>query len=246
MWENGVPHPFRDLKRFAPDKVGDAASANLYINFGLIPVIGDIMKCLKLKAIIDGRVKEIKRLHSDKGLRRTVTVYKGSNRVTGPSTVQSNFGFFSQETTIVTTQEVRVHCRWYPAAEFLPWDHVDDDMVKLATKAVLGLSLTQLDTYWEALPWSWLIDWMSTCGNYMRASRNIIPCSLPITTVMRHTKSEWALSPSNVNGTAQVSAARVTVEDKDRVLWPVFPTATLAFLTEDQMGIVSSLAVQRL
>jgi hypothetical protein len=245
-FDKGLPHPFRNLERFAPNSVGEAASLNLYVNFGLLPILGDIQKCLQLKKIMNDRIKEIKRLHGAKGLRRTVTVWDGSTRAEGPFTAQSVFGFYSQPATVITTEQVRTHCRWFPAAEFLPWDHDDGDMVKQAYKAVLGLSLTQLDTYWEALPWSWLIDWMSTCGSYFRASRNIIPCSLPITTVMRHTKTEWSFGPSNTNGTAQVAPGRVIIEDKSRVLWPVFPSAHLAFLTKDQMGIVSSLAVQRL
>lgn len=247
MWRQGIPHPWRNLKSFGPETVGEAASLNLYINFGLAPLIGDLMKCLDLKRIINGRVRELQRLHSGKGLRRTVTVYKGSKRIDeGPSVVQSNFGFFTQRIVVTTTQEVRVHCRWFPAPEFFPWDHVDDDLVKQAYKAVLGLSLTQLSTYWEALPWSWLIDWMSTCGAYFQATRNIIPCSLPFTAVMRHTRTERTFTDSSTNGTARISDALAINEEKDRVIWPVLPSATLTFLSEDQMGIVSSLAVRRL
>ncbi|DAD51677.1 maturation protein [ssRNA phage Zoerhiza.1_28] len=224
---------------------GALGRANLYVEFGLKPIVGDLIKVLDLKRLINQRVKELQRLRSEKGLRRTVTVYDGSTHGMWNAVVQSNFQFFTTDAAYITSERVRVHCRWYPAAFSLPWETTDDDMVKQAYKALLGLDLTQWDTYWEALPWSWLIDWMSTCGQYFRATRNIIPARLGAVTVMRHTRTEWNFGQCR-NGDAVCSPAHVVREDKDRVLAPVSPSATLTFLTPGQMGIVSSLAVQRL
>ncbi len=227
--------------------VGFAGRSNLFWRFGIAPLVEDWMKLLKFKDICNQRIKELKRLHQTGGLKRTVTVYKGTNQSdVADWVVQSNFGYYVVPSKWTTNEEVRVHCRWFPAATFFPFDADDGDLVAQARRAVLGRSLSNLDTYWEALPWSWLIDWCSTCGAFFRATRNVLPASLSSVSVMRHQRTEFWMGPSNVSGSASVEPCTVVLDTKDRTLSTVFPSATLNFLSGDQMGIVSSLAVRRL
>jgi len=240
----------RDAPKLLRNKfrlLGLAGRSNLYVQFGLVPLMEDILKLLDLKKVIDSRVKELQRLHdpSGRGLRRTVTVYTGSTTSQWDEVYQSNLGFYHGPVRQITTEVVRVHCRWLPDIGFFPWDRDDSDLVHQARRAVIGMDPTQLDTLWEALPWSWMIDWMSTCGTYFKANRNVIPAILNAVTVMRHTKTEYTGGVSN--GTdSKVSPFTVSLETKLRSIGAVFPTATLTFLSENQMGLVSSLAVRRL
>jgi len=227
--------------------LGSFGSNYLRSEFGVKPIARDLYKLFYFKNILNSRINELKRLNSQGGLKRTVAVYRGSQTAPVQNWVyQSNFGFFSGGGHWTTTELVKVHCRWLHAASFFPCDTDDGDLVKQATNAILGLSTTQWDTYWEALPWSWLIDWMSTCGTFFQATRNIVPASLSSVSVMRHTRSEYVAPASNINGTAQCSAWTAIREDKSRVLSTIFPTATMNFLTEDQMAIVASLAIRKL
>lgn len=245
-WSKKSSNIFRDSADQG-NLAGFAGRSNLFWNFGVAPLVQDLMKLLHFKDVVNSRIKELKRLHANGGLKRTVTVYSGSNQSQVLSwLVQSNFGFYTVPSKWTTTEEVRTHCRWFPAATFFPFDSDDGDLVKQARAAVIGMSLSNWGTYWEALPWSWLIDWCSTCGAYFAATRNVLPASLSSVSVMRHTRTEFWMGSSNVSGTASVSPCTVTLETKDRTLSSVFPSATLNFLTEGQMGIVSSLAVRRL
>lgn len=242
--QNLAPSKFGDRN---PNLLGFSGRSNLTWRFGIAPLFQDLMKLLHFKDTVNSRINELKRLHSEGGLKRTVTVYNGSNQsAIADWLVQSNFGYYVVPSKWTTTEEVRVHCRWFPAATFFPFDADDGDLVKQARAAVLGTSLSNWGTYWEALPWSWLIDWCSTCGAYFAATRNVLPASLGSVSVMRHTRTEFWMGQSNVNGSASVEPCIVTIDTKDRTLSTVFPSATLNFLSEDQMGIVSSLAVRRL
>jgi len=230
-----------------PNLLGFAGRSNLAWRFGIAPLYQDVLKLLKFKDIVNQRIKELKRLHASGGLKRTVTVYNGSNQSDlADWLVQSNFGYFVVPSKWTTTEEVRVHCRWFPAATFFPFDADDGDLVSQARRAVLGTSLSNWDTYWEALPWSWLIDWASTCGSFLRATRNVLPASLSSVSVMRHTRTEFWMGRSNVNGGASCDPCSVIIDSKLRSLSTVFPSATLNFLSGEQMGIVSSLSVRRL
>jgi hypothetical protein len=220
-------------------------TTNLKYQFGLKPLIGDLLKLTMLKQAINRRVAELQRLHSEKGYRRTVTVYSGTVTDSSNEVYQSNFGYYSGHMTKVTSEVVRVHCRWYPSATFFPWDEKDGDLCKLATKALLGWTV-DYTTIWEALPWSWLIDWCSGVGNFINAGRNTVGATLGSVTVLRHQRTEYCGAASNVNGTAQVEPWSVLRHTKDRTLSSVFPTATFEFLNNSQMGIVGSLAVRGL
>jgi len=234
------------IKHMGDSLLGKIANTNLKWQFGIAPLLSDLNKLLDLKDKINHRVEQLQRLNSRKGYRKTVKVYKGTGSQLNQSWVyQSNFGFFRGTVGIVTTEEVKVHCRWVTSASFFPFQ-VDHDLVRLARKSLLGWDFTNWSPYWEALPWSWLIDWCSTCGDYFQATRNTVGGTLSSVTVMRHTRTEISGSESNKDGAAQCSGFRVVRHDKRRTLRPIFPTATLAFLTKSQMGIVASLAARTL
>jgi len=70
-----IPLLIKNAGQSLPARLG---TWDLKYQFGIKPLVGDLVKLLILKKVIDGRIKEIKRLHSQKGLRRTVQVYSGS------------------------------------------------------------------------------------------------------------------------------------------------------------------------
>jgi hypothetical protein len=217
------------------------AQANLRYQYGIRPLVSDLTKLLHFSDVVDRRVKEIERLVSSHGLRRTTGVFSGSANTVLSRTVQSDGILVTGDFSGTTTQDVRVHCRWLPTD--VPRLHAPGAMRSLARRAVLGLTLDQ-STLWEAMPWSWLADWASNVGTFFKANRNIVPAVLSDVSVMRHTRTEYSWGGFS-DGDTSVTPINAVRESKQRATSFVAPTAQIPFLNGVQMGILASLAITR-
>lgn len=223
--------------------------SNLAYNFGIAPLVGDLVKLLRFQDQVERRIKEIDRLVSKKGLRRTVEVATYNADATAVHTVQSQGLLLDKTFNRSSTLTMKVHCRWLPQPHAsLKWLRTTKAQRALAKKAVLGLTV-DFSTAWELIPFSWLIDWGYSMGQYLAAQRNIIPATLSGVHVMRHTRSNWRTSgSSHTSGSGHkyhFSAVSVVKERKLRAPSFVAPIAHFPFLSGKQMGIVASLAVAR-
>lgn len=236
-------HEVPDLLRHEGDSfMKRAAGLHIKSEFGIQPIVSDLVRLLTFKHVINSRVKELERLHRSGGLKRTVGIYKGSNTLQGDWTVQTNFGFYTVPSRWITSEEVRVHCRWFPSATFFPFETNDAPLIQQASRAVKGLTI-DMSTAWQLIPWTWLMDWCGSVGDYLAATRNVVGATLASVSVMRHQRTEFHMGPSNVNGTARVSPCVVVKETKNRTLSTVFPEAHMPFLTEGQLGIAAGLTI---
>lgn len=228
------------------DATTRAANSNLMYQFGIGPLVSDLVKLTNFKDQVDRRVGEINRLIENKGLRRTMKIANYSKTGITNRILQSQGWYVQEDLTWVSTQEVKAHCRWLPTPSF-PADRSDDRMRNLAKRAVLGITL-DASTMWEAMPWSWLIDWGSTFGTYFKSQRNIIPAVLSGVHIMRHTRTEYTHPGLDQPPTFPhwLSSTRVVVDKKQRAPSFVAPTAHFPFLNGRQVGILASLAVTRL
>lgn len=217
------------------------ANANLRYQYGILPLVGDLTKLLHFQAQVDRRVQEIERLATSRGLRRTIGVFSGSANDALSRTIQSDGILVTGVFDGVTTQDVRVHCRWLPTD--VPALRAPNAMRRLARRAVLGLTLDQ-STLWEAMPWSWLIDWCTTTGAFFKASRNIVPAILSDVSVMRHTRTQYTWG-GFIDGDTRITPINIVRESKQRATSFVAPSAHIPFLNGTQMGILASLAITR-
>lgn len=216
---------------------------NLMYQFGIYPLVGDLVKLLRLNDQVNRRVNEIARLRAQHGLRRTVGIGNYSATATVNKFIQSEGLTIREDFQVITELGIKAHCRWMPAGDCLslasPMATRD-----LARRAVLGLTIDN-STLWELIPWSWLIDWGTDLGQYFAAHRNLIPATLSDVSVMRHTRTvaEW---PGKSQDDWSCSGIRYVRENKTRATSFVAPVAHLPFLSANQVGIVASLAVTRL
>lgn len=229
--------------------LGTAGRANLAYNFGIAPLVGDLVKLLRFQDQVERRIKEIDKLVGMTGLRRTVSVETYNADATAVHTVQSQGLLLDKTFNRSSTLTIKAHCRWLPQPDVsMKWLRTSKAQRALAMKAVLGLKL-DFSTAWELVPFSWLADWGSTIGDYLKAKRNIIPAQLIGVTVMRHTRSSWRTSgSSHTTGNGHkyhFDAVNVVKERKLRQTASVAPVAQFPFLSGKQLGIVASLAVAR-
>jgi len=242
-----LPEMLHLLWNAGKNLIQDAGRANLAYDFGVKPVVEDMYKLLDFQQRIDRRVKELKRLVSKGGLRRTITTGTDANAYVANWVTQSNGVFISVPARAVGTTVQRVHCRWVPAEGISAFES-PAAMRKLAKRAVYGSTL-DLKTMWDIIPFTWLVDWFTNIGKYLAASRGVVPATLATCVVMVHSRTEWSSDEYSriQNGKPLVQEAiRVIRETKSRT--SVSPTLDAHFplLDGEQKGILASLMAAKI
>lgn len=218
------------------------AKANLAYHFGWKPLMSDLLGMMNFANVVKDRRKELEALFNS-GLRRTRELGSGSST----SQVLNNPIFSIKDpwfVDITRTTQVRVwgHCKWKPNG--LP-PRTDEEMRRLAIRAAYGLTIDPA-TAWELIPFSWLVDWCSSVGNYLAAQRNIVNATPYDIVIMRHTKTLTSSVTRKAPATLVVgSPPKVLRESKVRN--PASPSlnAYLPAFTAKQLSILGSLAILR-
>lgn len=219
------------------------AKYNLKYQFGIRPLVSDLLSMLDWVALVEKRKKELEAL-AEKGLRRRRLLDRGVNVSSETKVLNSDAGVYANvKLEHERTAEVHGFVRWFPAPGF---PNTDASLLSAARRAVFGLTIDGA-TAWELIPFSWLIDWYGSIGTYLMATRNIIPCSHSIPLVMPHYKLKTS-TRSIVFDVPWLSCSSYveTQEYKNRALAVASPlTARLPFLTGRQLSILASLFVVR-
>jgi hypothetical protein len=239
-----LPEILMLLRKKGDSIIRNRARENLAYQFGFKPLASDLLKISNFSDQVANRVKELERLRSGNGLRRTIALGGLAdlerNTALGSLTVHTvNRTFTSPSGTNQTKLRVGAHCRWKPGIDLHRLD--PGVMGVTARKAVLGLKYDFV-TAWELIPWTWLLDWGGTIGTYLMANRNIVSAVLSESSITRHTRTVYTRKTNPTNGIS-VSDFVFTQENKRRYSVTIAPTAHFPFLSGNQMGILASLAI---
>jgi len=210
--------------------------------FGVAPLIRDLKSISQFAELYIQRCKEVKKLQTSNGLRRTIDFGVYSTKARSAKVVQSNWGgFISTTFDVNTVQRIRAHTRWMPDVTFND-AYASGDMARQVRNAVLGAEVN-LSSLWDGLPWSWLVNWAYDVGSFQRARLNIIPAYLSGVHVMRHTRTTWSC-PFYTDGRIRMSPLTMTLESKTRKPSSVSPTAHFPLLSGSDMGILAALGTK--
>jgi hypothetical protein len=219
------------------------ANANLAYQFGWAPLLSDLYKLLKFQEHFEKKRKILERLYSGTGLRRNITLDEFSESTNGTYTHSIGFGSMTTSWTIKRTTKVWGTIRWKPK-NLPPGGRSPSDLE--VYRATLGLDIT-LATVWEAIPWSWLIDWFTSAGDYLSAHRNTIPASFSNICIMRLSEHVGQITPISIPNGRTWGGATLRSTKKERTphvgLTPL--TAAMPFLGARQLSILGSLAITR-
>lgn len=224
------------IRRQGLNTIASLGRQNLRYQFGIAPLVGDLIRLASFQDVVQHRIGELERLQGKTGLRRTVRLNAWTEQTSYSRVMQSNQFFWTDTVTQTTMQLVKGHARWIPDATGR--EMTASDRQRLAFRAALGLTFDSA-TVWERIPWSWLVDWCTSTGQWFIANRNIVGATLADISVMRETKS-WFQTPGNIN-----TPINVQMHTKARNRATVLPQAHFPFLTAGQMSILASLAVTR-
>lgn len=222
------------------------ARFHLLVQFGIVPVVSDIVKCGQFQSAVKQRSKELDRL-TTRGLRRTIKlgVYSGTSSVTNYIPWSTSGRTYNIDATKVTKVTVTGHVRWYTNNWLAGLDH--DSQRKLLFKAVSGMSI-QPETVYELMPWSWLIDYFTNLGDIVKATNNVIPCTHDAVRIMRHYETEAVTTKATILGatnTLKITPLKGVVDDKYRVIAAPTLSAKTGLLNASQLSILASLSISR-
>lgn len=217
----------------------DLATANLAFQFGWAPLVGDLWKIATFQDAVDKRRKLIDKLYSGKGLRRTGKL--GSTSKTFQGSGNANFGsyrnFYVSYLGLATKQSWFV-AKWKPTQpSALP---PSDGALRAHLTGVHPSHI--LENVWEALPWSWLIDYFTNIGDVIQAGNNYL--ATPAGGSVMTTSTSAASHPASQQGLDALSAGTVRFIRRSRApLGGASLTASLPNLEAGQLSILGSLAV---
>jgi hypothetical protein len=247
-----VPDMIRQAGRFLLDaknwrryvrsahQTRDLATANLAFQFGWAPLISDLWRIASFQDAVDKRRKLMDRLYSGKGLRRT-----GRLGQTSVSDVKSSYAvnFGNYKNFYVTYQRSSTAESWF----VVYWKPNSYNPLP-PSDAVLRQYLTGLhpshilSNVWEALPWSWLIDYFTNIGDVLEAGNHHLAVpqgGCVMTKVTRISKH-----PELISGNDKVTPGTLKIIDHRRSpMGSVGLNARLPTLEAGQLSILGSLAV---
>ncbi len=244
------------IKNRVDGAVREAASAHLAYSFGWAPLVNDLKKMVLFADAVEQRKQELDRLISGTGLKRRVTLLRKANEVKISSTPSQVYLAALSVPVAMQGSILRwATMRWKPSRNPLAGSvpKTDQDVRNL----IMGLNASSVAGHvWEALPWSWLVDYFYRVGDVVNASNNAVGAELVSSCIMT-TKTrrcttaagKYDSSYMGVTYTCSVSALNYTVSSKKRhVTLPGVGDLQPRFglLTDRQSSILGALAVMRI
>nr|UJQ85441.1 MAG: hypothetical protein 1 [Leviviridae sp.] len=233
----------KDLLRKVPFKkfkfLTKAAKLNLLVQFGLMPMLGDLETLWGFTALHDRRVAELERLKV-RGLRRTVDLEASSASQTWDNQfVHSNGATVKADIIKSTNRTVRGHARWR-LRSYLNLKS-DSELRATAKRLIVGAYLDPTTLY-EAMPWSWLIDYFVNLGDFVAINRNEIDVDHDNPRIIVKTVTHTS-SSEHSSGSLFLSPLDNWYDSGSRVPTVATLSARTDYLTGNQLSILGSLAV---
>jgi len=234
------------LKRGGKPK--NVAKANLIAEFGIKPLVSDLMTLLQFTEKVANREAQLREMaKGSKRFTRKLSEESWQRYWEGicfPSAVLNSSVKAHGE---ITGQMDRVY--WFTARAKLLDVISERDINTRAFRIVLGLDTPSLATIWNSLPWTWLIDWFFTLGTLLSAHRGGLRWEWEGINVMHLTTYRMSIAFPNIPVTHTVSPelpqTLVTEKYRDQASGWSFPQFRTPYLTGREWGILMSLLALR-
>jgi len=144
--------------------------------------------------------------------------------------------------SITTTVDLWGFARWRLSDFGNMWLDSDSAIVEEAKRSLLGLD-NPVKSFYDALPWTWLIDWFVNLGDILERQGNALFLEPGEVCLCRSTRTELKTTWTNDSRLKPLSGVLYT---KERTLRPSSTlTAHIPMLDAGSVGILSSLIIQR-
>jgi hypothetical protein len=242
------------VKLAGDDLIEFGSSSFLAYQFGWAPLLKDMYGLFNYSSAVAKRAAELDQLDSRGGLRRKVVdrTYQAQASSQGKISVLDGAlgdvceGAYSK----VTRRHIWSTVRWRPTGVRSLLDDRAARNQALARKAVLGIDLSDPGTIgaaaWNAIPWSWAIDYFGTISDWYQANGNSVPAEHGKVNVMTFTETvvDYRITKARLGISMDPGTLIHTTKSRDVKLAPVL-TGDMPFLSARQVGILASLAIVR-
>jgi len=187
------PRMLRDLGRVLERKLkpSDVPGGYLAYKFGWAPLIKDAISLMSLSQEISRRIEFLNESKRKERYSRTLNDSTVQNYVAPADLLIQSATSPTRSLTVRRRTEYR-HKVWYSAR--LEMDDADRaellallrDDGPARTFFLLGLSHVSASTLWNALPWSWLSDYLVNVGDFLEAGSGAIRFQLRDFNIMSH------------------------------------------------------------
>jgi len=221
----------------------EASKMFLGIKFGWGPLLSDLADFTGISPQVEKRVRQ---------LAGRPTLYRRCSKRTSSDTSTAAVSY--NTTGVITGPGTRVRVRnatsWYTSrwsSTFQPSNAHLNDLSDRVRQAMLGLEVSS-STFYEMMPWSWLVDWFVDVGSLLDVHRNIAgytPTSLCYMETSSVEETIWPDQNNNWQGCV-VGPVRWKRESKTRTL-PGYsnPFSGVPVLSANQLTTLASLKVSR-
>lgn len=235
---------------------GKAGSAYLSWQFGWKPLLKDLTDLVTFADAVEQRKKVLRDLVSKGGYSRKYSMPSGGGGGSNNYDLTlSLWPWCKVRVTSTTTVKRWAKPRWVPQ---LPPGLTGDDraLTSYARKSIFALHPQQITlNVWEALPWSWLVDYFTNIGDVLSATDNSVAVlASDLICVMTHTTTvgtaaviEYDNYPGVFDYTRVFSLGGAgKIEKKERTLASLSAFKTsMPILNNGQLGILAALGAQR-
>jgi len=213
-------------------KVRDLAGNYVEYSFGWAPLIGDLYKLWNIVPEMQEAYRRLKKLEETQK-------FSGSLKAsfdTWPGPVDKVTQTIGYSFTCNTQFESDVR-RWYSGKLDAAFTPPPLDMAPNAQLGrALGLNLSA-STLWNAVPWTWLIDYFTSIGDFLDAHRGVLPYRVAVIDIMVREKirERRSLIASQGYTTIGIAGQGKLSTWKQRFVRP-YPTPTLFALKDDPLA----------
>lgn len=220
-----------------------ANDAYLAWQFGWAPLFNDLAKLLNFSEIVDQRLDYLRKIGRDGGARISRRLGGGSvTHSSGPVTFLETYPPGSYLQASVTDSED--YQSWFSArVRMSPLSLPKNlgDQRALARRTAFGFS-NPASTVWNALPWTFLIDYFTNVGNLLQSIGGLIPFTVTDACVMcTQTRRQSVGGGSSGGVTLSGGYAESIVKRRSVFTYPVPMIAPTPFLSGRQWTNIAAL-----
>jgi hypothetical protein len=260
------------LRKYAPKQYyrilqedGGSAqfAANRYLSYrmGWSPLISDLRKMFAFRDSVKNRVHDLDVLFNQNGgLHRKVGAgeppkksngFKGrpglweeTRTTSGTVFADTGLGVLIQcRRDIITHTRMWGSVRWtnpYPSHPRLSHQELE----RQARDIIFGLYLSPKEI-WDAVPWTWLVDWFANFGDYLDSTNNVLALAPSVPLVMTHERTEESWTRIDNEKWCQGGNGTRLYETKTRITQGATLSATIPAIGASTFAILGALALQR-
>lgn len=241
LWElRELPKLLRDTGQFLMGRRTNPGDAVLAANFGWGPLLSDLRTFLNFIEESEKQEMRIKSLEKTKRLE--VKLSSDSNSSPPDSGTTFNIGYVLSKVSRSYEQEVRA---WAVAKikSSIPLPPINRDLKSALTRALRHQSP---ETIWNAIPWTWLIDYCFNIGTFIAATRGYLSYDLDNICIMQRSEARYRYEFVQLNffeGSIH-PGSNLSTEWQRRVYWDPKPGIYLTpILSGKQLSNLVALGV---